>query len=99
MGFSFHSSFAVDVRWVFLVNLCGQGGTESVFPMASVSAVGEVSMAGAGGWEEQGLAGASEPAERVCSYVMPVLLAREDKEESRTKAVPTVAMAVSKPPR
>lgn len=41
---------------------------------------------------------ASGPAEHICSYVMPVLLTGKDKEESRTKAVPTVAMAVSKPP-
>lgn len=42
--------------------------------------------------------GASGPAEHICSYIMPVLLTGKDKEESHTKAVPTVAMAVSKPP-
>lgn len=53
-----------------------------------------------GGWTGRaGLRrGASGPAEHICSYVMPVLLTGKDKEESRTKAVPTVAMAVSKPP-
>lgn len=53
---------------------------------------------GAGGREERGPAGCLR-ASRVRLLLRNAwLLTGEDKEESRTKAVPTVAMAVSEPP-
>lgn len=38
------------------------------------------------------------PGSTFAAYVMPLLFTGRDKEECHTKDVPTVAMAVAKPP-